>query len=488
MKCVLNKGIALRSWERIPWSCYVWGHTVPQRLEPEMFELLSSCDGTHDLDPSPQLDALIAQGIVHEAARGETWDSWCAPRSYKNRLFHSLNWAITGRCNYRCRHCFMAADNGPMLGQFTWDECLALLDECEAVGIQSLTLTGGEPLLHPHFMDLIRECARRRITVGEINTNGSLLTAEMLDEIHALGQDPEIKVSFDGIGHHDWLRGVDGAEDEALSAMRLAKERGFKVRSQTNVHHGNLDAMRDTVRLLDDMGVDEVRIIRTTETPRWRENSDDATLGIIEYYDAMRDLTAQLLADDLSIAVDVWQFAYWNPRRGTYAFHPAQIACSRYRDEIPACKGARGDVAVSFNGEIYPCNQTSGTFAAMGKSFGNVHTTPLRKLLSGGEYYDTVMLPVSEIRAHNEAPCSACPWWRVCGGGCRAIALAFTKDYRRFDPAKCAFFAGGYIAQFDELFARAPRAYRCINDLGDLPRSGDAALMERVVKQLGPYA
>lgn len=488
MRCVLSRDIALRSWERIPWACYVWGRPVPQRLEPDTFGLLARCDGSHDLEPSPQLDALLASGAVHEAAEGETWDAWSAPRLYDNRLFHSLNWAITGRCNYRCRHCFMAADGGPMLGQFDWDQCLALLDECEAVGIQTLTLTGGEPLLHPRFMDLIRECARRRITVGEINTNGSLLSAEMLDEMHALGQDPEIKVSFDGLGHHDWLRGVDGAEQDALAAMRLAKERGFKVRSQTNVHRGNLAVMRDTVRLLDEMGVDEVRIIRTTETPRWRENSDDATLGIIEYYDSMRDLAAQLLADDLSIAVDVWQFVYWRPRLGTYGFHPTQIACGRYRDETPACKGARGDVAVSFNGEVYPCNQTSGTFAAMGTSFGNVHTTPLRDLLAGGTYYDTVMLPVSDIRAHNEKPCGACPWWRVCGGGCRAIALAFTKDYRRFDPAKCAFFAGGYIAQFDELFASAPRAYRCINDLGDVPRKGDTDLMTRVVEQLGSYA
>lgn len=487
MRYALNRNVALRSWERIPWACYVWGDPVPRRLEAEAFEVLARCDGQHDLEPSPLLEHLQTAGMVHPAAPGETWDAWSAPRSYDNRLFHSLNWAVTGRCNYRCRHCFMAADNGPMLGEFTWEECLALLDECERGGVQTLTLTGGEPMLHPRFMDIVRECARRRIDVGEINTNGSLLTAEMLEELRELGLNPEIKVSYDGVGHHDWLRGVEGAEEDALGAMRLAHERGFKVRAQTNVHRGNLDVMPATIELLDEMGVEEVRVIRTTETPRWRENSEDATLGVIEYYDAMLDLMALCVERDFDISVDVWQFAYFNPRHGTYGYHPTQIACSRYRDNIPACKGARGDIAVSFTGEVYPCNQLSGTMAAMGVSLGNVRTTPLHELLVAGDYYDTVMLPVVQVREHNE-PCQSCQYWPTCAGGCRAIALAFTGDYRHYDPAKCAFFKGGYMARVDEVFAHAKRSYVCINDTGDLPREGEPDAMPGIIAKLGPYA
>lgn len=61
--------------------------------------------------------------------------------------------------------------------------------------------------------------------------------------------------------------------------MKLAKEKGFRVRSQTNVHRGNLDVMYDTVAMLEGMGVEEIRIIRTTETPRWRKNGGDAHSG-----------------------------------------------------------------------------------------------------------------------------------------------------------------------------------------------------------------
>lgn len=195
MRYVLDRDVALRSWERIPWACYRWGDPIPRRLERDAFELLALCDGEHDLEPSPLLGKLVSANMAHPAAPGETWDAWSAPCSYGNRLFHSLNWAVTGRCNYRCRHCFMADGSGPMLGQFSWEECVSLLDECERCGIQTVTLTGGEPMLHPDFTDIVRECARRRICVGEINTNGSLLTPAMLDELRRLGMDPEIKVS-----------------------------------------------------------------------------------------------------------------------------------------------------------------------------------------------------------------------------------------------------------------------------------------------------
>ena len=319
MRYVLDRDVALRSWERIPWACYRWGDPIPRRLERDAFELLALCDGEHDLEPSPLLGKLVSANMAHPAAPGETWDAWSAPCSYGNRLFHSLNWAVTGRCNYRCRHCFMADGSGPMLGQFSWEECVSLLDECERCGIQTVTLTGREPMLHPDFMDIVRECARRRICVGEINTNGSLLTPAMLDELRRLGMDPEIKVSFDGVGHHDWLRGVAGAEGDALDAMRLAHGRGFRVRAQTNVHRGNLDAMPATVELLDAMGVEEVRVIRTTETPRWRENAGKASLGVVEYYDAMLDLMALCVERDFDIAVDL-------PREGEPGAVPGIVA------------------------------------------------------------------------------------------------------------------------------------------------------------------
>ena len=132
------------------------------------------------------------------------------------------------------------------------------------------------------------------------------------------------------------------------------------------MHRGNLEAMYDTIALLDALGVDEIRVIRTTETPRWRTNGGDLTLGIIEYYDQMLELIRRCLSSAFTISVDIWQFVHIRTPKRSYSFHPVQSSCAKYRDGIPACRGVRGTVAVSHSGEVYPCNQTSGTFASMG--------------------------------------------------------------------------------------------------------------------------
>lgn len=487
MKYVVSDKVALRSWRLVPHAYYVYGYEYAQKLNPEAFDVLSRCDGTQDIPASPLLDKLVESGFCRAAAPDETWSEWSRPRKYENRYFPRLNWAITGKCNMNCRHCFMAADNSPMMGEFSWEECMNLLDGCEECGIQTLTLTGGEPMLHPRFMDIVRECARRRLCIGEINTNGSFLTEEILDEFRALGFNTEFKVSFDGLGHHDWLRGVPHAEETALRALRLVKEKGFPARAQTNVHRGNIHVMYDTVKLLDEMGVDEVRIIRTTETPRWRENGGDATLGILEYYGEMLKLVDALLQSGCKIRVDVWQFLHYDPAALTYSYHPVQVQCSRYKGSIPACKGARGTVAISYNGEIYPCNQTSGTFASMGISFGNVKQGPLQKLLTSGDYLGKVTLPVEQVRAENPA-CQSCQYWNCCMGGCRAISLAFTKNYNHLDPSKCAFFKGGWMEEIDRVFAAAPGTYRCLSETGSMDKSGEPENMGKVVARLGSYA
>lgn len=65
------------------------------------------------------------------------------------------------------------------------------------------------------------------------------------------------------------------------------------------------------------------------------------------------------------------------------------------------------------------------------------------------------------------------PVLAVLHGGCRAIALAFTKDYKHYDPAKCAFFKGGYMQKLDEVFESAGRPYVCLSETGGMARHGE---------------
>ena len=280
MKCILSENIALRTWRLVPYAYYIRGDRDAHGLSREDFELLCRCDGKQDIESADDLKRIAATGLARPAFEGESLTRWQERRVCDNRYFPALNWMITGKCNYNCLHCFNAADNAPLMSEFSMEEAMRLIDEADRCGINAFTITGGEPMLHKNFFDILKAIYDRGMFVEELNTNGHFIDAEALSRLRDIDEGILIKISFDGIGHHDWMRSRKGAEERALRAFSLCKEYGFTVMSQTNVHRKNLDTLMETAETLEEMGVDALRLIRTTEVPRWELNSGGATLSV----------------------------------------------------------------------------------------------------------------------------------------------------------------------------------------------------------------
>ena len=449
MYCILNPNIALRSWWRVPYAYYAKGVRDAKKLTKEEYELLSLCDGHTELADSKLLESLIKRGFASVCQKDEHILSPWQNRICDNRYFPALNWMITGRCNYNCLHCFNASDNAPLMSEFSLAEAEKLLDEAEACGINAFTITGGEPMCHKQFFEIIEGICKRGMYVEELNTNGFYITEDALDRMQALGCNPLIKISFDGLGHHDWLRNRKGAEQDALRAIRLCVGKGFRVKAQTNVHRRNLDSMLPTARLLDEMGVDEMRIIRTTEVPRWNENAKGATLELAEYFDAMLEFARVYSSEPHSMTVDIWQFLTLHPHAKAYRMRPVECGCGEYRDSIPVCRGNRGMVAVSASGNVFPCMQMSGYYEAHGDILGNAKEQGLQPLLQCGKYLHEVCTTVGTLASVNKT-CGACPYFKHCLGGCRAVALTLTGDKMGVDLSKCLFFQKGYVQKIED--------------------------------------
>lgn len=442
MKYILTPQVGLRSWHLVPCAYYIKGQRNAHGLKREEFALLRRCDGQQELELTPLLQSLVRRHLCRPAKEGETLTPWQV-LDCDNRYFPAMNWMITGRCNYNCLHCFNAADNARLQSEFSWEEAERLIEEAAACGINAFTITGGEPMLHPRFMDILRSIYSHGMFVEELNTNGHFLTQEILDEMTEIGCFPLMKISFDGIGHHDWLRNRAGAEADALRAIRLCIENGFRVMAQTNVHRLNVESMLPTAKLLDEMGVAEMRIIRTTEAPRWAQNAGDACLTLQEYFDAMTDFLRDYAQTGCGMEIEIWQFAHLDPKGRWY--HPKGILYreGEYRDSLPVCKGNRGMVAVAANGNLFPCHQMSGYYEQHGWVLGNVKKDGLQIHLKQGTYLREVCTTVRDLKNANEK-CAQCKWFPRCAGGCRAIGLALTGDKLACDISKCLFFEGGY--------------------------------------------
>ena len=443
MRYILNRNIALRAWMLVPYAYYIKGERNARGLKEEDFTFLSACDGKTELPESLLARSLLERGFIHAAGEGETLSDWSRLRLCPNRYFPAMNWMITGKCNYNCLHCFNAADNAPLMSEWSMDEADCLLDQARDCGINAFTITGGEPMLHRNFFDILAGIYSRGMYVEELNTNGFFIDKPALDRMREIGCVPLMKISFDGIGYHDWMRNRKGAGESALRAISLCLENGFPVKVQTNMNRRNRDSMTKTAELFDSMGVGEMRIIRTTEAPRWVQNVGDACLSLEEYFDETIALWQEYAAGERHMALTVWQLGTLYPESRTYTLTAVNSCTGAYRSSAPVCKGNRGMVAVAANGNVFPCHQMSGYYEQHGDFLGNVKETPLGTILSGGKYLDEVCTTLGTLRERNET-CGRCEHFERCNGGCRAIALALTGNKLGVDPSKCLFFGKGY--------------------------------------------
>lgn len=107
----------------------------------------------------------------------------------KSCLFNDrLRISITDACNYKCFYCSNEGQEHGNCNMLSLGYIRQLFSRIrdEKIFVKKLNITGGEPTLHPNLLDILRE--GRTITENvTLNTNGSLLNREKIDEIKAAG-------------------------------------------------------------------------------------------------------------------------------------------------------------------------------------------------------------------------------------------------------------------------------------------------------------
>jgi MoaA/NifB/PqqE/SkfB family radical SAM enzyme len=98
------------------------------------------------------------------------------------------------RCNLACAYC-NEFDN--VSKPVPIEDMFARLDHLANLGTTVITISGGEPLLHPDLDRIIARARNRRMIAGMI-TNGYLLTAERIKRMNRAGLD-HLQISIDNV-------------------------------------------------------------------------------------------------------------------------------------------------------------------------------------------------------------------------------------------------------------------------------------------------
>ena len=442
----ISSNIGLRKWKYVDRGVYVKGIDHALSIPKEEFDTLLLCDSKHDLENNQYIESLLKKGFITSCKENEGISEWSKFKEYDNLYFPKMNLMITGKCNLNCLHCFNAKDNAPLNSELSYEEIINLLDQAKDIGIHAFTITGGEPLFHKRFLDIVKAIYERDMYIFELNTNGFLLNQKTLDEFKKIGCFPLIKISYDGIGFHNWIRQNDKADEETIKAIKLCIENGFKVEVQMQVNLKNIDSLLSTSKLLNDLEVSLLRVIRTTEAPRWQENAPGLSLSYEDYYQKMLDFAKEYSKMDLQMIVDIWQFIILYPKQKTYSLVPIKCNKEEYNYRIPMCKGNRGMIAITSKGDVIPCLQMSGYFMKKNISLANIHTNSLKEIITSSKYLELATAPLLKMILENDK-CANCKYFMACAGGCPALGLLYSGSrdgYFHEDITKCYFFENGW--------------------------------------------
>jgi hopanoid biosynthesis associated radical SAM protein HpnH len=162
------------------------------------------------------------------------------------------------QCNLECAGCGKIQHPDHVLRRrMPVDQAVGAVEEC---GAPMVSIAGGEPLIHPEIDEIVRQLLARKKFVY-LCTN-ALLMERKLDHFRP---SPYFAwaVHIDGLRErHDQSVCRDGVFDKAVSAIRVAQQRGFRVTTNTTFFvHDSPDTVRRVLDFLnDELEVDQMMI------------------------------------------------------------------------------------------------------------------------------------------------------------------------------------------------------------------------------------
>jgi radical SAM protein with 4Fe4S-binding SPASM domain len=318
----------------------------------------------------------------------------------------SCVWEITLACDARCRHCGSRA-GAARSNELDVHEALDLIAALAELRCQTITLSGGEPLLREDWPQLASAITRHGMLL-EIVTNG-LALAKQADQIADAGFNA-VTISVDGLSDtHDRLRGVPRALERLLQGAHALIERGVRIAAVTQINRQNLNQLEAIHDLLRAEGFQGWQLQLTMAHGRVRDSPslciDPTELPALE-----ERICSLLTSSPLHVqaADNIGYMSRHEPRLRSPSGPPLHY----WR----GCFAGLAVIGIRSNGDVLGCLSLPEEFIA-----ANVRDRPLREIWNDDDSFAYNRRFDVEQLAGN---CAGCAFGLVCRAGCRSLAVS----------------------------------------------------------------
>lgn len=374
-------------------------------LNYKAYRILEQCDGMHSVDEIADsvdgnfknraeaidyitvfLDEMCRLGMI--AWRQEKFEiskKWYPPSS--------VFWDITRNCNLKCLHCynFHEYDHNEELSA---DEAKRVLEEMSIFGVESISFSGGDPLMRKDFLEIVRHAAGLNFKSVGVATNGTLIDRDIARQLKLPNTHVQISIDGDVAEIHDSMRGVKGSFDKAVNGIKLLIEEGVNTSVCTTATRLNVDRVPNIIQLMKDLCVENYRVQGMVPIGRGKMSEKELKLAP----DRMKKLVEYL--ENEGIHITSYNFTLKPPPT-----EPVDFCGSG------ACSAASTSCSITPEGNVVPCTYFWGLNGENLRDHTFQWIWENSALLN---YYRSISL--NEIKGI----CRECKWLSLCHGGCKA--------------------------------------------------------------------
>jgi radical SAM protein with 4Fe4S-binding SPASM domain len=318
----------------------------------------------------------------------------------------------TSLCNLDCLYCYNIWKRpGESIAQSnSYTSAFRTLKKLfSSAKIESITFTGGEPLLMERLSELVLYCRLKKVSVTII-TNGFAGSLRKFKELSDIGVglftlplhsfDPDI---------HDAMTRRSGSHQKVIESVKMLQSLGAPVVIDIVLTKMNMAHLRKTIEFIRELGINQIMLTRYNIGGEGLKHAEKLIPDIEELKKAFAE--ANEAAKELKMIIT------------SNVCTPLCVLNPDDYDTIKTFSCAadihRMPVTFDINGNMRICNHSPVVI-------GNIFETKLDQLMHT-DY-------VNSWKTIKPAYCSSCNLWDECHGGCRAASEQVGTGLGEVDP------------------------------------------------------
>ena len=307
-----------------------------------------------------------------------------------------------------CAHCYRDA-GVKAEEELSTLEAKKLLTEIARAGFKIMIFSGGEPLMRPDILELVKFAADLKL-IPVFGTNGTLITKEMAKDLKAAGA-KGMGISLDSLDKdkHDKFRSFKGAWEGAVQGMKNCADVGLPFQMHTTVMDWNESELEAMTDFAVELGAKAHHFFFLVPTGRAATIEEESLRA-----EAYENVLTRIMKKQEQVEIEL------KPTCAPQFLRIADLLGQKSRFKR-GCLAGLSYAIISPKGKVQPC-------AYLNMEIGDVRKTPFDEIWKNSEV-------LNKLRTlEYSGGCGACKYKRTCGG-CRARAAFYHNgDYMAEEP------------------------------------------------------